>query len=83
MMWTWLRNKLGIKDNTKELIELNTKVYESIKLLSICISKLDEIEVILTTLESSTPELKDKIKELNYQIKAIPKEMLIRNILSI
>lgn len=83
MMWTWLRNKLGIKDNTKELIELNTKVYESIKLLSICISKLDEIEVILTTLESSTPELKDKIKELNSQIKAIPKEMLIRNILSI
>lgn len=82
-MWTWLRNKLGIKDNTKELIELNTKVYESIKLLSICISKLDEIEVILTTLESSTPELKDKIKELNSQIKAIPKEMLIRNILSI
>ena len=51
MMWTWLRNKLGIKDNTKELIELNTKVYESIRLLSICISKLDEIEVILTTLE--------------------------------
>lgn len=83
MMWTWLRNKLGIKDNTKELIELNTKVYESIRLLSICISKLDEIEVILTTLESSTPELKDKIKELNSQIKAIPKEMLIRNILSI
>ena len=83
MMWTWLRNKLGIKDNTKELIELNTKVYESIKLLSICISKLDEIEVILTTLESSTSELKDKIKELNSQIKAIPKEMLIRNILSI
>lgn len=82
-MWTWLRNKLGIKDNTKELIELNTKVYESIRLLSICISKLDEIEVILTTLESSTPELKDKIKELNSQIKAIPKEMLIRNILSI
>ena len=83
MVWKWLKNKLGIKDNTEQLLELNTKVYESIKLLSICISKLEEIEVILTTLEASTPELNAKIKDLSTQIKAIPKEMLIKNVLSI
>lgn len=83
MVWQWLRNKLGIEDNTKELLNLNTKVHESIKLLSICISKLEEIEVSLTSIEASTPELKDKIKDLSSQIKAIPKEMLIKNILSI
>ena len=82
-MWQWLRNKLGIEDNTKELLNLNTKVHESIKLLSICISKLEEIKVSLTSREASTPELKDKIKDLSSQIKAIPKEMLIKNILSI
>ena len=82
-MWQWLRNKLGIEDNTKELLNLNTKVHESIKLLSICISKLEEIEVSLTSIEASTPELKDKIKDLRSQIKAIAKEMLIKNILSI
>ena len=83
MVWQWLRNKLGIEDNTKELLNLSTKVYESIKLLSICISKLEEIEVSLTSIEASTPELKDKIKDLSSQIKAIPREMLIRNVLSI
>ena len=82
-MWQWLKNKLGIEDNTKELLNLSTKVHESIKLLSICISKLEEIEVNLTSIEASTPELKDKIKDLSSQIKAIPREMLIRNVLSI
>ena len=83
MVWQWLKNKLGIEDNTKELLNFNTKVHESIKLLSICISKLEEIEVNLTSIEASTPELKDKIKDLSSQIKAIPREMLIRNVLSI
>ena len=83
MVWQWLKNKLGIEDNTKELLNLSSKVYESIKLLSICIFKLEEIEVSLTSIEASTPELKDKIKDLSSQIKVIPKEMLIKNILSI
>lgn len=83
MVWQWLRNKLGIEDNTKELLNLNTKVYESIKLLSICISRLEEIEVSLVSIEASTPELKDRIKDLSSQIKAIPREMSIRNVLSI
>lgn len=83
MVWQWLRNKLGIEDNTKELLNLNTKVYESIKLLSICISRLEEIEISLVSIEASTPELKDRIKDLSSQIKAIPREMSIRNVLSI
>ena len=83
MVWQWLKNKLGIEDKTKELLNLNPQVHESIKLLSICISKLEEIEVNLTSIEASTPELKDKIKDLSSQIKAIPREMLIRNVLSI
>ena len=67
MVWRWLRNKLGIEDNTKELLNLSTKVYESIKLLRICISKLEEIEVSLTSIEASTPELKiEKYNENNY-----------------
>lgn len=82
-MWNWIRQKLGIKDYTKELLELNTKVHESIKLSNLCISKLEELEVILTGIESAQPNLSKNLEEIKVQIKAIPREMLIKNVLSI
>ena len=82
-MWNWIRKKLGIKDHTNELLELNTKLYKSIELTSLCISKLEELEVILTGIESVQPTFSKNLDEIKSQIKAIPKEMLIKNVLSI
>ena len=82
-MWNWIRKKLGIKDHINELLELNTKLYKSIELTSLCISKLEELEVMLTEIESVQPTFSKNLDEIKSQIKAIPKEMLIRNVLSI
>lgn len=82
-MWNWIKQKLGIKDYTSELLELNTKVHESIKLSNLCISKLEELEVMITGIESSQPNFSKDFEEIKAQIKAIPKEMIIKNVLSI
>ena len=82
-MWNWIKQKLGIKDYTKELLELNIKVNESIKLSNLCISKLEELEVMLTSIEASQSNLYKSLGKIKTQIEAIPKEMIIKNVLSI
>lgn len=56
-----------------EIENLNTKVYESLSLLSECLSELNNIKTKLT--ESSN--------EIELKIKAIPKEITVKNVLSI
>lgn len=75
-MWSYIRQKLRIKDNTNELIDLNTKVYESITLLSTCLAEI-------AALKTQNAALQKKLDTLEAKIKAIPKEMVIKNVLSI
>lgn len=82
-MWNWIKQKLGIKYYTKELLELNIKINESVKLSNLCISKLEELEVMLTGIEASQSNLYKSLGKIKAQIEAIPKEMIIKNVLSI
>ena len=85
-MWNWIRKKLGIVDYTDKLIDLDTKIYESIKLVNECLVQLDFLKqssVDLGHVKTTEIELKRQLSELKRDIKAIPKEITIRNVLSI
>lgn len=85
-MWNWLRKKLGIVDYTDELINLNAKVYEVIRITSECLHQMEQGQIgnnDRLVLKSMEDRLNKQLNEINHSIKTIPKEMVIKNVLSI
>lgn len=85
-MWSWLRKKLGIVDYSDLLIDLNTKCYEIIKLNSECLHKLELLQLGQmdeTLFRTTIKQVNEQMNLINTNIKAIPKEITIKNVLSI
>lgn len=88
MIWNYFKRKLGIKDYEDSLIDLSTKTYTSITLLSSCIKELEDIKTQLGYIDKDyCPEKKLEmlriLGEIQKDIKTIPKEIVVKNVLSI
>lgn len=75
-MWNWLRKNLGIVDYSDDFIELQTKYNLEFKTLSELFNEFD-------SLNKKVLELQKSIKSLETSVKSIPKEIVVKNVLSI
>lgn len=85
-MWNWIRNKLGIVDYSNELIDLNAKIYEVIRLVSECLHLMENGQIgnqDRLILKSMEDRINKQLIDINHNIKTIPKEITIKNVLSI
>lgn len=76
MIWKWLRKKLGIVDYSDEIIDINSKLYLNLKFQS-------NVLADLYTLKESSAEMQKFLIELDKKVNSIPKEMVVKNVLSI
>lgn len=85
-MWNWLREKLGINDCLVEIANLRMESAQALRLADECLEAVQHGqlgEADGRRLHALEERLNRQLNDINHNIKTIPKEITIKNVLSI